>query len=391
MIIRALFAATLALLLGAQVVRNSVVIGYADLEPEVAGRLWSDHPRVEISRAMVGIAAASRRRKAVEPGAFALIDDAARKAPLSPEPFLVHGVQAYLSGHTRLASGSFAQAQKRDPRSMPAAYFLANYYFRSGQPLNGLLQATLLARLSPGTGVAVGPYVAAYAQNPSNWPQIRALFRTDQTIEDHVLTALAQDARNARAILAVADQKHRTPDSPWLRVLLGKMVAAGDYSIARALWASVAHVRLSPSTLLYNGSFRDVEAPPPFGWKLASSNLGIADRQPGSLHVIYYGEEDGVLASQLLLLAPGSYRLNTKLASDGVHSDLLSWSIRCDRSAEPLSSAPAEIAVKRGWKFHIPAGCPAQWLELWGKSGDIPAQAEVTLTSVTLEQERDGR
>src|SRR5690348_3070323 len=132
MIIRALFAATLALLLGAQVVRNSVVIGYADLEPEVAGRLWSDHPRVEISRAMVGIAAASRQRKAVEPDAFALVDDAARKAPLSPEPFLVHGVQAYLSGHTGLASGSFAQAQKRDPRSMPAAYFLANYYFRSG-------------------------------------------------------------------------------------------------------------------------------------------------------------------------------------------------------------------------------------------------------------------
>jgi hypothetical protein len=391
MMIRALFAAVLALVLGAQVVRNSAVTGYADLEPEVAARLWSDHPRVETSKALVEIAAASRQRKGVEPGAFALIDDAARKAPLSPEPFLVHGVQAYLSGESRLASARLAEAQKRDPRSMPAAYFLANYYFRSGWPLDGLLQATLLARLSPGMGAAIGPYVAAYAQNPSNWPQIRALFRADQTIEDNVLTALAQDARNARAILAVADEKHRTPESPWLRVLLGKMVAAGDYSTARALWASVAHVRLSPSTLLYNGSFRDVEAPPPFGWKLASSNLGIADRQPGSLHVIYYGEEDGVLASQLLLLAPGSYRLNTKLASDGVHPELLSWSIRCDRSARPLSGASAEFAAKRGWSFDIPAGCSAQWLELWGKSGDIPAQAEVTMSGVTLEQERDGR
>jgi hypothetical protein len=391
MTMRRLLTAVLAILLGAQVARNSAVIGYADLEPDVAARLWRDHPRVETSKAMVDIAAASRQRKGAGRGAFALIDDAARKAPLSPEPFLVHGVQAFVSGHSRLARFAFAEAQKRDPRSMPAAYFLANYYFRSGRPLDGLLQSTLLARLSPGTGAAIGPYVAAYAQNPSNWPQIRALFRADQTIEDNVLTALAQDPRNARAIVAVADQKHRTAESPWLRLLLTKMVEAGDYSAARALWASVAHVRLGPGSLMYDGSFFNAKAPPPFGWKLASSNLGIADRQPGSLHVIYYGEEDGVLASQLLLLAPGTYNLRTNLASDGVHPELLSWSLRCDRSGKPLASVPAEIAAKRGWMFNIPAACLAQWLELWGKSGDVPGQAEVTLSNVTLHQVRNGR
>jgi hypothetical protein len=340
---------------------------------------------------MVEIAAASRHRKSVDPSAFALIDDASRKAPLLPEPFLVHGVQAYISGDSGLASRAFVDAQKRDPRSTSAAYFLADYYFRSGRPLDGLLQATLLARLSPGTGEAVAPYVAAYAQNPSNWPAIRALFRKDQTIEDSVLTDLAQEAGNAAAIIAVADPKHRTAESPWLPVLLSKMIATGHYSVAHALWAYVAHVRLSRGTLLYNGSFTSAVAPPPFDWKLTSSNLGIADRQPGSLHVVYFGEDDGVLASQLLLLSPGHYSLQTTIGSNGVHQGLLSWSIRCDRSSKPISSIPAEIAAGRGWTFAIPPGCPAQWLELWGKSGDVPAQAEVTLTSVTLKQVRDGR
>ena len=55
-----------------------------------------------------------------------IIDDAAGKVPLAPEPFLVRGVQAELAGNSQLAAQAFAAAEWRDPRSLPARYFLAD-------------------------------------------------------------------------------------------------------------------------------------------------------------------------------------------------------------------------------------------------------------------------
>ena len=45
-----------------------------------------------------------------------------------------------------------------------------------------------------------------------------------------------------------------------------------------------------------------------------------------------------------------------------------------------------EDAVSRGWTFEIPANCPAQWLELSGRSGDIAQPSEATITALALEQ-----
>src|SRR4029078_11681147 len=107
--------------------------------------------------------------------------------------------------------------------SMPAAYFLANYFFRAGHPLEGLRQTATLARLSPSEPVPVAPFVAAYARDPSHWPQIRALFRSQAGMEEGVLVALAQDSHNADAVLALAARSHRRPDREWLRALLSRL------------------------------------------------------------------------------------------------------------------------------------------------------------------------
>src|SRR5438270_52346 len=103
--------------------------------------------------------------------------------------------------------------------------------------------------------------------------------------------------------------------------------------------------------------------PPPFNWVLTSSAVGVAERQPGGrLHVVFYGQEDGFLASQLLVLPPGSYRLSMGLLGDTSHPRALSWSVWCDRAAEPLASVTLDVAAARGLRFQVPGGCPAQWL-----------------------------
>lgn len=385
MIARRALISLAALLLAAQAVRNAAVAGFAANRPETAAKLWAGHPSVEISLALVRIAAASRARQAVDPSVFATMGDAAAKSPLSPEPYLVRGVQAQMAGDRAAAKKAFLAAQWRDPRSRPAAYFLADSYLRDGRALDGLRQMLLLARLSPEASGSVAPFVAAYAQDRSNWRQMHFLFSSQDGLEEEVLNVLARDARNTEAVLALADINHRKPGSPWLRTLLQSLVASGDYARARAIWAMVGGGHPGDG-LLYDSGFSAAEPPPPFNWSLASSTVGLAERQPGKrLHVVFYGNDDGALATQLLLLPAGTYRLQMRVVGEPVHPESLRWSLHCDKSPDLFADSDTGQA-EHGWTFRVPANCPAQWLELSGHSADVAEQSDLTITGLTLVQ-----
>jgi hypothetical protein len=386
-IVRRLFVLVLCLLLGAEVVRNSAVAMFAEFRPDSATRVWAGHPAVEIALGMKEIAQSARAGRPVGSSTLAKIRDAATKAPLAPEPFLVEGVQAQLSGDLNKAETAFRAAQWRDPRSLPAAYFLAEHYLRSGRQIDGLRQIATLARLSPAGIGGIAPYLAAYAQDRSNWPRMRELFRTEQEVEDPVLVALSTDARNAGAVLALADASHRSARSQWLPVLVRSLVDDGRYADARAVWANIARVAVPPGQLIYDSSFSRAAAPPPFNWTLTSSTVGLAEREPsGGLHVLFYGQDDGVLASELLLLPPGTYRLSMQLAGERSHENELIWTVRCDKAPAELSRVDLGAAASRGWAFEIPANCPAVWLELSGSSSDVPQQAEASITGLRLDR-----
>jgi hypothetical protein len=378
----------LALLLAVQVVRNAAVDALARLYPASAARIWPEHPAVEISLGLTEIGRAARQRRAVDPSIFALMNDAAAKAPLAPEPFLVRGVRAQMSGDDVHARRAFVAAQRRDPRSLPAAYFLAGYYLQHRKPFDGLLQTAVLGKLSPGGTGIVAPFVATYAQNPSNWPEIRSLFRSQPDLEAGVLAALATDGSNADAILAIADVAHRKPDSAWLQILLTSLVASGDYNRARAVWSSIGGGHPDRG-FVFDPQFSTPGPPPPFNWALGTSGAGLAERQGGGrLHTIFYGNEDGVLASQLILLPEGRYILQMQLEGVSSHADSLRWSIRCDKVAVPIADIRVDIAAKHGWMFQIPADCPAQWLELSGRAGDFTQQAQATITGLSIKRVR---
>ena len=138
MIVRSLVTAAAAISIGAQVVRNAAVLGLAETKPAEAVRMWSSHPTAEISGAMTEIARAARDRRPIPASVFASMVDAAQKEPLASEPFLVRAVAAELSGDGATAQHAFEAAQYRDPRSLPAAYFLADRYFRLGDTNRGL-------------------------------------------------------------------------------------------------------------------------------------------------------------------------------------------------------------------------------------------------------------
>jgi hypothetical protein len=388
--LRRAVVALVALLIAVQVVRNAAVLALESPNPAAADRLWKDHPRATISLAMMEIARSAHDRRPISASVFAALDGAALRAPLAPEPFLVRGVQAQLAGDGGSAEKAFEAAQWRDPRSLPAAYFLADRYVRSGEAARGLRQLGALARLSPNGHLIVAPYLAAYAQSPANWPALRTLFRANPELAGPALAALADHRATVPAVLALASN-NETETSWWLPRLLTTLTAAGEYDQARAIWAKASHVRPGPSELIYDRSFSDAKAAAPFNWTLTSSTLGLAERQAGGrLHVLYYGHDDGFLATQLLVLPRGKYRLSMKLVGDPSRARLLNWSVWCDKGSAPLASVTLDSAAARGWTFEVPQDCAAQWLKLGGSAAEISQPSDVTISDLKLERGGQG-
>lgn len=384
MIIRSIIVGVAALLLAAQVVRDAAVTRFAVDRPATAAGFWASHPATEISLAMVRIAEAAHDRRAVPASAFSLMDDAAVKAPLAPEPFLVRGVQAQVAGDNANAQRAFEAAQWRDPRSLPAAYFLADRYLMIGNIDRGLAEVAALARLAPNGPTGVGPYLAAYARNPANWPALRRLFRNNPHIAEPALVNLAVNIDTVPAVLALADPREDAAQAQWLAPLVKTLTDAGEYAKARAIWARTSGVKADAP--IYDASFSDRVAPPPFNWDLTSSAVGLAERQAGGrLHVIFYAQQDGILASQLLLLPPGTYQLSMKFVGPPANPKSLTWSLWCDKADAPIGSVTLDAAT-HGWRFKIPSSCAAQWLKLSGASADVPQQADVTLGGLRLEK-----
>jgi len=385
LIVRTILVSVTAVLAGSVVVRNAVVAQYAETRPELAARIWPSHPASKLWSGLTQIGLNARERKPVGPVILGTIRDAAAKSPLAPEPFLVRGVEAQLSGHPSLAREAFLAAKLRDGRSIPARYFLAEQYFRSGDAAHGLREIALLARMVPNGVAGLAPFIATYAKDGRNRPQLLSLFRSDPQLEEAALTTLAADAGNADLVLELANSSNRPP--LWADRLLGTLVAAGQFEKAHGIWARLAHIAPSSSQLVFDPGFRGSNAPPPFNWTLTSSTVGLAERQPGGrLHVIFYGQEDGVLANQLLVLAPGRYRLAMDLTGDLSHAGSLSWTVTCRVEygiGVSLRLSDSKLAPQ-GVMFDVPADCPAQQLQLVANAPELPQQADITVSGLNL-------
>ena len=197
-----------ALLRCVQVVRDAAVTRFADAKPEMAARNLDDSP-CDRNFAIHGRDRKSARdHRAVPSSAFALMKDAAAKAPLAPEPFLVAGMQAQLGGDNAKAQRAFEAAQWRDPRSLPAAYFLADRYLRSGMLDCGLAEVAALARLSPNGPAGVGALPCGLcAQSGELAGAAAGCFETTRGSPIPALVNLAVERANDPGALALLDPR----------------------------------------------------------------------------------------------------------------------------------------------------------------------------------------
>ncbi len=384
---RIALALAAALGLAVLIVMVALSQSYAGGNAARMARLWPGHPDVVLQS---GLAEIGTKAAAAEPIDPALVDRllaASAKAPLSPEPFLIRGVEAQLAGDEQLALRAFIAARERSPRTIAARYFLADHYLRAGQAGQGLAEISTLARLVPQSIPNMAPYLAAFARSPGAAPQVRQVLRSHPQLEPVLLDALSNDPQNVSLILALWNGRSGERDVIWQSRLLAHLVDVGRFAMARETWARFAGVVVEPSSLFDPGF--DKPALPPFGWSLVSGPSGVAESEgEGRLHALFYGRDDVVLASQLLVLKPGRYRLSMKVDAAAPSSSSIEWTVKCLPSSAPVARFPLVRSGSLSGSLSIPnTNCPAQRLELNGTAQQLPQQADVTISQLSLQSE----
>jgi hypothetical protein len=330
---------------------------------------------------MAEIGAAAAKGGSVPEPARAAMRVVAVRDVFRPEPFLVEGTVAETAGDSARAERLFAEARRRDPRSAAARYFLAERYLRTGRVGQGLTELAVLSRLVEGSHAQIIPALVAFAKQPGSTAELQRFFNAAPSYRDAVLSELAAEPDNAELIVALAKPGGEPATANWQGQIVGALVARGEYARAEAAWRKLSGA--ASRGLLYNPQFRPTGAAPPFNWSFPAGGAGLVEPASGGrLQVLYYGRENAVLASQLLLLAPGRYRL--AMAIDGSGGDgALRWVVTCLPNNMVIARLPLANGSVAG-DFAVPAGCAAQRLELAGSAGEGDRQAELAIGRLRL-------
>jgi hypothetical protein len=376
-----------SLLLGLEVARLGVAAAFADTRPEFASRIAPVFPDSLASKAMLQVGQAAAAGANPEPATFDRLHQLLIKAPLRTEPLLVQAAMSERAGDYATAERLLLTARRRNPRSIPALYLLADVWIREGKLVDGLREMAVLSRLLPGTSVQLVPALAEFARVPGGSAKLSEILRGNPHLEKPLLAALAADPNNADLILALAGTRI-SPSDPatraWESRLLDGLINRGDYDHAYKLWRRFAGLDSTAQAMLFNDEFRTLPAPPPFNWSLSTSGAGIAEMGNGGLRILYYGRDDVTLASQLLLLPPATYRFEAR-GNGQVAPGSLVWRIQCANGGLLREGAvtPPTTAID----FTVPpSGCAAQWLQLQGQSKDIPQQSDVQIGPARLQR-----
>lgn len=386
---RALAVGVFVLLTAAHVVRTAAVAAYAEEQPPVAAAVWPNHPDVLRSVAMGEVGEVAGRGQAPRPKTLQRLEHLVRVEPLALEPLLVHSALAQRQAEYPRAERLLMQARERNPRSVAARFLLADIYLRTGRALPGISEMFVLGRLIPGGVRQLAPALAAYASTPGAVPQLKRILVVYPELEPALLNQLAEDPTKVDLILELARPK-TTDTSPaaWQEKLLSRLVERGDYDRAHSVWARLSGVPKGSSRGLFNPHFAQTNAPKPFNWTLASNAAGVAEPSDGGLRLLYFGRDDIILASQLMLLPSGRYRLEMRVAGQVGKEAEIGWTITCLPSREQVLELPLgrrATANAIAGEFAVPGqGCAAQRLELKGVGEEFPGSADFHISAIRL-------
>ena len=273
---------------------------------------------------------------------------------------------------------------------MPAAYFLANHYFRAGRRSKACskrrprpaVAERRVRRCAVRRRLCQGPIATGRRCERCS---ARSLARGAASS-----TALAQDARNADAILALADAKHRRAGQQLAPAAAVEPRGERRLCARRGRSGRRSAAAMPGSALVFDPGFSRPDPPPPFNWSLDFFDDRPCGAAAGRAAPRHFLRQRGRGARRASCCCSRRAAIGCRCRSSARRCTPRRCAGRsvATRRREPIAIIGIDQAARRGWTFQVPANCPAQWLELSGRSGDIAQQAEATITGFSSDAGR---
>ena len=389
-------------LVGAVVFVGIVIVSTEQARPAATtlGRAIGVEPVEQRLATIADTIAVSRRRPSTADLTFANL--VAERQPLVALPYFI-AAATRAPGAVENARVLNALALQRDPRLRPALAWRVTDRAQANDVAMTTAALIRLAVLSPEDG----PLWAAIAQisaDPAARKEIKAEIARGAAWRDPYLMTLSASNVDRSLVFEMLESagKHapvtNVAPPPALddrRAFLAQLINKRDYERAYLAWVqwlpaasqgAVGHV--------FDGDFKGAAALPPFAWELSDGAGGTAAIAPASgLSIDYSGSDGTVLATQMVLLPPGRYRLVTQARFQPVSNENdaapLTWTLVCVTGNIALNDlvVPLDSGAKRvaGAPFEVAAGCDAQTLSLKVNSTDFAKHLAGTIRSVAIE------
>jgi hypothetical protein len=338
--------------------------------PEAKTRAHSQEPPIE--------------REALRSEIRKIAAETIKADPLNAQAFRLLGE---VTGESEEVRRLMQDAVKRSRRESLALFWLLNDSFYRKDFEAALERADILLRTRPEISAYVFAYLALIAEDPKGEALLISQLAPRPSWRGQFFEALPRTLRgvNTPFLLMTALMRSGSPPSnEELAPYLDFLIAKNRDDLAYNVWLRfLPKDRLERLALLTNGSFEDTPSGLPFDWRIAPGVNAIAEVASlgaGGAHELHISFGVGRVqfpeVSQVVVLAPGHYRLEGKLRGTILAKRGLRWQLRCALGSRSLlGETEMLVGQSEEWRVFsleaiVPAGenCAGQTLRLFHDS-----------------------
>jgi hypothetical protein len=320
------------------------------------------------------------RGKVADPQVRRLVADALDGDATLPSAIELAALEANEAGDHGKAARLFHLSDAISRRSLPTRLWLIQTSVDRGDVAGALRDFDIALRTSTDAPKLLFPVLARASDDPT---LVAPIARLLDRPSDWRLTFLRDAVTDYGAAPGIAAVTLRMRDRSWLianqidETVIGELIAQDRYAEARVV-QDAFHPITHDEGLIRDPAFADDGARYPFGWRIEEQGeIGARRSRANGRSVLTYqslSDGSGPVATQLLILPPGRYRLVTRTALHAADETAVPfWTVTCAEEGGPqitLLDQPQTGLAEAD--FVTPPDCGAQWLTLNLRGSDRP-------------------
>jgi len=268
---------------------------------------------------------------------------------------------------------------------------------RAGKYAEALEEVGPAIRLQPDAITAIMTVLSAMADTPGGNRALASKLATHPFWETSFFQTAATNTSPDALLALLSKLPHANRAMDEQRAVFLALINAGKGVRAYQTWRSFLPVAYrTKASGIYDGDFASWPGAAPFNWTLTSDDIGTARMvraadlpQSSALDVRYFGSTSGILASQYLMVTPGTYKLQlfARSRSASATGGRLNLELRCLKG-EVLTTLPLDPLAPQLRPFAaavtVPAGCDLMLVQLVGIPGELFSEVEAQVTGLSL-------